>query len=184
MVPSIFGCTLRHGVSRDALRHRRRVTSQAVVVRASDVRVARRHRDGVEGRTQFRIAGRDLHQFTAPHPTDVDIVVEVNGAGVSRRNVANLHTGFGEHQGLGSDLDLQFLQQRRQVPCLGVIFQRHVAALDLRDQIRHRVVVLGLAVLDRRFFDVDLGRARRLQCEQHQKTQRTAHECRNGSEVE
>jgi len=74
----------------------------------------------VEHGSQQRVDSRQFQYITLLAESEVDVIIEVEGAGSSWRDAAQLQAGFGKHQRLGLHGNLQFVQHRFQVAEFGV----------------------------------------------------------------
>ena len=64
----------------------------------------------------------------------------------------DLEAGFGKHQRLGANRDLQFVEQRLQVSMAVIVLQCDFATVDLGNQFRHGVINFRSLVIDWAFF--------------------------------
>ena len=62
---------------------------------------------GVENCPQLRINCGEFKHIARMAITNIDIIVEINGPGSFRCDMTKLKTGFGEHQSLGFDWNIQ-----------------------------------------------------------------------------
>jgi hypothetical protein len=93
----------------------------------------------------------DFQDVAVPDESHRHIVIEVNRARRPRADLIRLSTGFREHQRLRIRIDIELLEDRRQIAqAVGNRLEFHLAALQALLQTRHGVISGPLAVLNRR----------------------------------
>jgi hypothetical protein len=83
------------------------VTDQALSLIAENPRLTRRiGLDGIENSPLLLVSGRQFDNVTTLYPTNISIVVEIQGSRPPWTDFMKLEAGFGENQRLGCDWNL------------------------------------------------------------------------------
>ena len=127
----------------DPARGRRRVALHTLHIGHEPERRLRGVGQRVEDGAAPGIDGRDLEHATVRHEPDIDIVIEIDRAWGTGRDVLVLEARFREHQDLRGNRDVQLAEQGRQRPLPVVERERRLAGRDTLRESCHRVVQAG-----------------------------------------
>src|SRR5215510_706174 len=93
----------------------------------------------VKGWPTFGIDFRDFNKLPVIHPTDVDIIVEVDRTRRLGSNLRELKTRLRKDENLGRNGNLQLLQEGTKIAIAFVVIQNNFVGLDLLGKISDRI---------------------------------------------
>jgi hypothetical protein len=93
----------------------------------------------IEDGALHRVEGDNLNCLALVHLAHVDVVVEIEGPGMLRRDLLVLKARLREHQRLRVDRDFQQLQYRFEIAELRLVLEFPLALIQFLLQYGHRV---------------------------------------------
>ena len=105
-------------------------------------------RERIKSGAKFAVGYRDLHDAAILDPTEIDIVIKINGAWFPGKNQVALKTGFRKHQNLGGVGNLEGVHQGFQPAGFLIPAQFDLTFIHLFLEIGQNIISLTIAVLN------------------------------------